>query len=890
MSDTDFVDFFKRATTNNPHSWQRNIGMDSECRHRFLRIPTGFGKTAGTVLAWLFHRVERDDRAWPTRLVFCLPMRVLVEQTEGEIHKWLTALGLRETVGVHVLLGGRTDRDWVLNPEKPAILIGTQDMLLSRALNRGYSASRRMWPVDFGLLGTDTLWVLDEVQLMDVALATSAQLSAFREADRSLPGRQLARPSVCWWMSATMQPSWLEKAIDFAHSEPLAALKASVDEIEASQRTGGLWDVRKHLERRQDLLATDPKKLAQAIREKHEPGTLSLVVVNTVKKALAVFDALQSLQSKDLPKAKGRRQAKDASSEPVRDEQVELHLLHSRFRGAERRALAAMLASKISPEGPGRIVVATQVVEAGVDISAKVLWTELAPWPSLVQRFGRAARYPGETAQVFVVGAVPKSDKDAAPYRANECAAANEALTRLIETQSADCSPKSLEAFEASLDASERAKLYPYEPLHVLRRRDLDGLFDTTPDLSGSDLDISRYLRSGDERDVRVFWRDLQNLPSAPNSKEAPKSIPKEDIGGVERDELCPVPIGELKEWMKSHSVWRLDFDERTWEQVRPDRIVPGMTLLCDAKAGGYDRERGWNAGSTTEIERPPIEKRDAALQTPSTTWQTISEHDGAVEKDLVEMTQALGMSDSLTHVLALAARFHDWGKSHEAFQRRIRRDAREESGKLDAKDIAKAPNQAWETNRKPKPQDRPGLRHELASTMALFALLRRAAPDHAALTAPLKELFDVLGTKPEPVEESDRIPNMPGGLIDELKDLSADEFNLLAYLVCAHHGCVRCTWSSTADDQDSGRDRLRGIEEGDTLPEIALAGTTLPSVRLDLCLAAMGANERYGASWGERTSALLEAHGPFGLAFLEALLRAADMRVSKRDAPENLD
>ena len=38
--------------------------------------------------------------------------------------------------------------------------------------------------MEFGLLNHDALWVMDEVQFMDVGLATSAQLQAFREQDR----------------------------------------------------------------------------------------------------------------------------------------------------------------------------------------------------------------------------------------------------------------------------------------------------------------------------------------------------------------------------------------------------------------------------------------------------------------------------------------------------------------------------------------------------------------------------------------------------------------------------------------------------------------------------------------------------------------------------------
>src|SRR5690606_38479923 len=75
-------------------------------------------------------------------------------------------------------------------------------------------------------------------------------------------------------------------------------------------------------------------------------------------------------------------------------------LLTSRFRREDRarheqRLLkfdAMRKANKLPKHDPGLICVSTQVVEAGVDISAHRLWTELAPWPSMLQRLGRLNR------------------------------------------------------------------------------------------------------------------------------------------------------------------------------------------------------------------------------------------------------------------------------------------------------------------------------------------------------------------------------------------------------------------------------------------------------------------------------------------------------------------
>ena len=57
-----------------------------------------------------------------------------------------------------------------------------------------------MWPVEYGLLNNDSLWVMDEVQLMANGLPTSTQLAGLRQK------LQTFGPAGSLWMSATVQP------------------------------------------------------------------------------------------------------------------------------------------------------------------------------------------------------------------------------------------------------------------------------------------------------------------------------------------------------------------------------------------------------------------------------------------------------------------------------------------------------------------------------------------------------------------------------------------------------------------------------------------------------------------------------------------------------------
>lgn len=114
-------------------------------------------------------------------------------------------------------MGGLSPSDWHLEPEREAVLIGTQDMLLSLALMRGYEMSRYQWPVHFAWPHNDALWAFDEVQLMGPGLKTSAQLETFR---RNIG---LSSRSRSLWISATLKRDWL-RTVDFdpASTIPLA--------------------------------------------------------------------------------------------------------------------------------------------------------------------------------------------------------------------------------------------------------------------------------------------------------------------------------------------------------------------------------------------------------------------------------------------------------------------------------------------------------------------------------------------------------------------------------------------------------------------------------------------------------------------------------------------
>jgi len=915
----EFATFFENVTKHRPHDWQRRLALKSVCENLLIRIPTGFGKTAGVAIAWLFNRVHRKDAAWPRRLIFCLPMRTLVEQTHGEVSRWLERAGLDPKQHAHVLLGGMSPSDWHLEPERDCVLVGTQDMLLSRALNRGYGAGRARWPMEYGLLNVDCLWVMDEIQLMDVGLATSAQLQAFAMTDEQ--AGKLPRPRRTWWMSATLQRDWLGRAPALQNVESLPIVQ-----LEYGERTGDLWNVKKDV-RREFVPASEDKnaqRWANIVARAHQAsdGGTTLAIANTVTSAVALHSALRN-----------------------RLDGVEVRLVHSRFRGEERKRWAEeFLSREVSGPGKNRVIVATQVVEAGVDISADALVTEIAPWASLVQRFGRCARYGGSGRIVIVdrrhtdetaARIEAKSDAERAekrlaedrktvlPYELSEIEASSEAIALL----SSGAGPAALKAFEETQAAAPRqdllTRLFPYAPLHILTQRELHDLFDTTPDLTGADIDVSRFVREGEERDVTVWWWPIPARES-PHARLRPS-----------HEALCRIPVRDARKWLLVGGsdddagetppeapssrpkkvpprAWVWSYLDGAWEPLDERHLYPGQTILVDAGAGGYDVKTGFTgkAGSSVPVEDTharavgAADAADAAdeqdelsegIGDASRQYKTIATHVAETAEQAQRLALEVGFSATTpeAQALELAGLAHDVGKAHPAFAGAIK----DRNGISLEIPLAKAPKGRWHALRELYDHvpggRRPGFRHELASALALLELAWRARPHHSALQGSREEILDATVGRELPADDQ-RIE--PQGLIARLVALDETMFNLVLYLVMSHHGKVRCSLAMSPRDQENparnGGLPIRGVREGDVVPTLDLAdlgGTpfTLPEVRLRLDLAELGLSPRYGPSWVERVVALRERFGSFQLAWLEALLRAADVRASKIASPD---
>ncbi|MFL5341197.1 MAG: type I-U CRISPR-associated helicase/endonuclease Cas3, partial [Gemmataceae bacterium] len=554
---------------------------------------------------------------------------------------------LEKALHVSVLRGGMyRDGSWAEAPNQPTVCLSTVDQVGSRLLFRGYGVSPHQRAVHAGLVGNDSLIILDEAHLSKPFRETLRAVGFYRSEKWAEDGHAVATPFQAVFMSATVEADgapFHHSKEDLENEEFGRRLRASkrarlvevkVGDDEEVNRAGFAKAIEEEAVALAGLNAVPPpagKKTKKG--DKPAEGTLPVnvigIVVNRVDTARRVHNLLAS--------------RRNAAESPAFD----VILLTGRIRPYDRdrlleKQLGYIRASKERPAPPnGRLfVVATQTIEVGANVSFDALVTEAAPLDALRQRFGRLDRLGYRRTSDAVIIA----RKDAVAARADDpvygtAIAATWAWLKQQEKKSGRTKriDFGLLALPVPTDSAELAPLCaPALSAPVMLPAHVDTWVQTTP-TPVPDADVALFLHGPEAgpADVNVVWRaDLEwgEDEKRINLLESKPELAADVVGLVPPTsmEALPLPVWHVKAWLRQGERegapaeftdvegekppeeqrraargrpclrWQGPDDEDT-RVIRAADIRPGDTIVVPCSYGGAD-EFGWNPADRNAV------------------------------------------------------------------------------------------------------------------------------------------------------------------------------------------------------------------------------------------------------------------------------------------------
>ncbi len=452
----------------------------------------------------------------------------------------------QEPLLVAKLRGGmELDDSWARNPAQPTVILSTVDQAGSRLLFRAYGATGpRSWPISAGLLGIDSLYLVDEAHCSRPFCETVA---AIVERWQNAADNPLTPPLVLVPLSATL-PEPGEFQLDQADLQyPVLAQRLR------TPKPARLQLVSKQ-SRKSSASEAPPERgeLESCIVEltgtwlaSSSSGVLA-IVVNRVASARRIFERLDVPAERKL-------------------------LLTGRARPWERDQLLEswlprIRAGRDANDGTGPlVVVTTQCVEVGADLDFDYLITEAASLDALRQRFGRLDRLglrcqrlqrASHTEPVGVIVAHEEQvGRDARgnvktpdPVYGNSLAETWKFLSRIARKGVVDFSHDGLAVHLANADIGSLVQVQPQA--YVLLPAHLDLLAHTSPPPE-PDVEIAAFLHGTTSAapEVTLVWRAGLSQQGLENWADVVAIQPP--LAG----EGCPVPIWEARAWLQRSGV-----------------------------------------------------------------------------------------------------------------------------------------------------------------------------------------------------------------------------------------------------------------------------------------------------------------------------------------------
>lgn len=704
----DFSSDFQELTGYEPLPWQSRLYdrlYAGDIPH-VCDIPTGLGKTM-VIPIWLIalkYQQMAGEGTLPSRLVYIINRRTVVDQaTEvvGQIRdKWT------DPPAISTLRGELADNgEWRKDPSRPAIIVGTIDMVGSKLLFNGYGDGR-YWRVHHaGLVGQDTLWVHDEAHITP----------AFSDLLHCIANEQKEchemRPIHVMELTATPRSDHDVLGLeDDDRDHPIVKERITAEKIVK------LHEVEKS------------KKGARIVElARRHASAKVLIYVQTPREVKDIANKLRSEIDKEqrgLAKSRGKKYRKPDSWDH------RIAILNGRMRGYERDKMAAgnkVYRKFLNAESVDESIyfVCTSAGEVGIDIDADHMVCDMSSMDSLIQRLGRVNRRGGKQAQVDIVYEEEKKNTE------------SKVTCDIVKSWGEfNGSPDELRNLLSELTDTERdaafsstAKPPPLDDI-ILDEWSMTSVRDIP-----SRLNVQQYLHGKEPYIpmVHVAWRQEIELFDEYEVKDARSLTDWFRMCPVRSRERLQVLLSEAKKEISKMAGSAVCIDtagNAEWIEladIGQSKDVSGCTLVVSPKSGGLDSsgmldisekkaldvavaafgkepERGrWLEGIDSpcpfdddiprspdgkilwpergrvclrdEDERPAVELvlYMPALELPAENaafYQPLEEHIQWIVEEVSFISKRLGLNDEITEALERAARLHDTGKEAQIWQR----------------------------------------------------------------------------------------------------------------------------------------------------------------------------------------------------------------------------
>lgn len=335
-----------------------------------LQAPTGAGKTLASIMPYIIARNE--EIVFPNKLIYSTPRRTLVNSLYKDIYNEIKQSefddGIKNSLKISIQTG-EYPQDRLF---KSDIVFTTFDQTLSSFLSIPISLSKNLSNINVAAIFTSYL-VFDEFHLFEDNRSLTTTLCMLKRL-RELNIRFCI-------MTATISDEKIN-----AIAKELKATVIKADSGEYIKDIDSLKGKKRYIHIENGSL--NAKKIIEshlAINQDKNHSKKSIVMCNRVKTAKKIYVELKKIKEKDKL-------------------DFELILIHSQFLQKDRKTKEELIKKlfKKDAKNSNVILVSTQVIEVGIDITSHVMHTEISPIDSLLQRIGRLARYKDEEGQIYV--------------------------------------------------------------------------------------------------------------------------------------------------------------------------------------------------------------------------------------------------------------------------------------------------------------------------------------------------------------------------------------------------------------------------------------------------------------------------------------------------------